>query len=422
MVTFAHTAIKKPPCAIVNFYNLTDQTYSKVMRKICIITGSRAEYGLLRWVMQGIKDDPEFKLQIIATGMHLSPEFGLTYQAIEQDGFQIDRKVEMLTSSDTAVGIAKSMGLGLIGFADALHDLQPDIILVLGDRVEIFAAVSAALVARIPVAHLHGGETTEGAFDEALRHSITKMSQLHFVAAKAYRQRVIQLGEQPESVFIVGGLGIDTIKHMQLLDRTALEASLDFKLGSKSLLITFHPVTLETATAAIQMEELLAALATLKDTQLIFTLPNSDTDGRVMIKLVEQFVMQNPNSCAWTSLGQLRYLSCIAQVDGVLGNSSSGLSEVPSFKKGTINIGDRQRGRLQAASIINCEPNRESIVAALGELYSTSFQAGLSKVINPYGEGGASEKVVKTLKQYAIAGIVKKTFHDLPHNNGSGRN
>ena len=390
------------------------------MRKICVITGTRAEYGLLRWVMQGIKDDPELMLQIIATGMHLSPEFGLTYRAIEQDGFKIDRKVEMLTSSDTPVGIAKSMGLGMIGFADALTELKPDLILVLGDRFEIFSAVSAALVARIPVAHLHGGETTEGAFDEALRHSITKMSHLHFVAAETYRQRVIQLGEQPDRVFLVGGLGVDNIKRMQLLDRAALEVSLDFKLGRKNLLITFHPVTLESATAAVQMAELLAALADLNDTQLIFTLPNADTDGRALIEMVEHFVAQHPNASAYSSLGQLRYLSCIAQVDGVVGNSSSGLSEVPSFKKGTINIGDRQRGRLQVDSIINCEPNRESIMAALEKLYSKYFQAGLSQVRNPYGEGGASEKIISILKDHDAPGLIKKVFHDVPQMNDGG--
>jgi GDP/UDP-N,N'-diacetylbacillosamine 2-epimerase (hydrolysing) len=391
-------------------------------RKICIITGTRAEYGLLRWVMQGIKDDNELTLQIIVTGMHLSPEFGLTYKAIEQDGFQIDRKVEMLTNSDTPVGIAKSMGLGMIGFADALHELQPDLIVVLGDRFEIFSAVSAALVARIPVAHLHGGETTEGAFDEALRHSITKMSHLHFVAAEPYRQRVIQLGEQPDYVFLVGGLGIDNIKRLQLLDRTALETSLDFKLGVKNLLITFHPVTLETATAANQMQELLAALAQLKDTQLIFTLPNADTDGRALIEMVQNFVKQHPNARAYDSLGQLRYLSCILHVDGVVGNSSSGLAEVPSFKKGTINIGDRQRGRLQAESVINCEPTRENITTALVQLYSADFQTSLHKVINPYGEGGASKKVVNTLKSYPVEGIVKKFFYDLPINSYSESN
>jgi len=383
-------------------------------RKICAITGTRAEYGLLRWLMQGIQDDPELALQIIATGMHLSPEFGLTYREIEQDGFRIDRKVEMLTSSDTPVGIAKSMGLGLIGFADALNELRPDLIVVLGDRFEIFAAVSAALVARIPVAHLHGGETTEGAFDEALRHSITKMSHLHFVAAEEYRRRVIQLGEQPERVFLVGGLGIDNIKRLKLLDRAALEASLDFTLGQKSLLITFHPVTLETATATDQMGELLAALAELQDTQLVFTMPNADTGGRTLIRMVEEFAAQHANARAYTSLGQQRYLSCIAQVDGVVGNSSSGLIEVPSFGKGTINVGDRQRGRLRAASVINCEPNRSDIAAALEILYSADFQASLSQVTNPYGDGGASEKVLETIKHYSIDGLVKKAFYDLP--------
>ncbi|MDO8652927.1 MAG: UDP-N-acetylglucosamine 2-epimerase [Undibacterium sp.] len=384
-------------------------------RRICVITGTRAEYGLLRWVMQGIQDDPELTLQVIATGMHLSPEFGLTYRAIEQDGFHIDRKVEMLTSSDTPVGIAKSMGLGLIGFADALSELRPNLIVVLGDRFEIFSAVSAALVACIPVAHLHGGETTQGAFDEALRHSITKMSHLHFVAAEEYRQRVIQLGEQPERVFLVGGLGIDNIKRLKLLDRAALEGALDFKLGRKSLLITFHPVTLESSTAEDQMEELLIALAELKDTQLIFTLPNADTGGRTLIKMVDQFVAQHRNARAYVSLGQMRYLSCVAHVDGVVGNSSSGLAEVPSFKKGTINIGDRQLGRLQAESVINCDPTRQSISAALERLYSVDFLGGVSQVKNPYGDGGASEKVVKIIKHHVIDYIVKKAFHDLPH-------
>lgn len=382
-------------------------------RKICIITGTRAEYGLLRWVMQGIKDDQDLTLQIIVTGMHLSPEFGLTYRQIEQDGFQINRKVEMLTSSDTAVGIAKSMGLGLIGMADALNELKPDLIVVLGDRFEIFAAVAASLATCIPIAHLHGGETTEGAFDEALRHSITKMSHLHFVAAEEYRQRVIQLGEHPERVFLVGGLGIDSIKHLKLLGRTELEDSLGIKLAAKNLLITFHPVTLETATAADQMAELLMALAELKETQLIFTLPNSDTDGRIMARMIEQFVVQHSNACAYTSMGQLRYLSCIAHVDGVVGNSSSGLLEAPSFRKGTINIGDRQRGRLQATSVINCEPTNKSIAAAVQKLYSADFQQGLSSVRNPYGEGGASEKIVKTIKHHSISGIAKKAFYDL---------
>lgn len=383
-------------------------------RKICVITGTRAEYGLLHWVMQGIKDDPKLQLQIIATGMHLSPEFGLTYNEIEQDGFGIDRKVEMLISSDTPVGIAKSIGLGVIGMADALNELKPDLAIVLGDRFEIFAAASAALVARIPLAHLHGGETTEGAFDEALRHSITKMSHLHFVATEEYRRRVIQLGEQPEYVFLVGGLGVDAIKRLKLLDRAELESSLGFKFAPKNLLVTFHPVTLETATAAEQMTELLASLTLLKDTGLIFTMPNADTDGRVLRKMVEEFVVQHPNARAYTSLGQQRYLSCIEQVDGVVGNSSSGLTEVPSFRKGTINIGDRQRGRLQAKSVINCEPIRKDISFAVETLYSPGFQSVLAEVRNPYGEGGASEKIVEVAKEIALEGMVKKVFHDLP--------
>lgn len=382
-------------------------------RKICVITGTRAEYGLLRRVMQGIKSEPELTLQIIATGTHVSPEFGLTYREIEQDGFQIDRKVEMLLSSDTPVGIAKSMGLGVIGFADALEELKPDLLVVLGDRFEIFAAVSAALVARIPVAHLHGGEVTEGAYDEAFRHSITKMSHLHFVAAEEYRKRVIQLGESPDRVFLVGGLGIDAISDLELMDRQALEAALDFKFLRKNLLVTFHPATLETGTAADQMAELLAVLSELHDTGLIFTLPNADTGGRALRHMVEDFVGRHPNARAYTSLGQLRYLSCIAHVDGVVGNSSSGLLEVPVFKKGTINIGDRQRGRLQASSVINCQPNRTAIKAALQRLYSGDFQTSLRTVSNPYGQGGASEKIIEAIRKSDFSGLTQKQFHNL---------
>jgi len=382
-------------------------------RKICVITGTRAEYGLLRWVMQGVRDDADLNLQIIATGMHLSPEFGLTYQAIESDGFIIDRKVEMLASSDTPVGIAKSMGLGMIGFADALKELSPDLIVVLGDRFEIFAAVATALVARIPVAHLHGGESTEGLIDEAIRHSITKMSHLHFVSTDEYKQRVVQLGEDPEHVFLVGGLGVDNIKRLQLLDRNTLEADLGLKFGKRNLLITFHPVTLENDSTETQMQALLAALAQLDDTQLIFTMPNADTNGRALIKMIEKFVLQHVNAHAFTSLGQLRYLSCITQVDAMVGNSSSGLTEVPSFKKGTINIGDRQRGRLYSTSVINCEPTQKSISDAINTLYSPTFQRDLSQVYNLYGEGGASEKIVKIIKSATLEDLIKKHFYDV---------
>ena len=383
------------------------------MKKICVVTGSRAEYGLLRWVMDGIRSSQDLDLQVIATGMHLSPEFGLTYSEIEKDGFHIDFKVEMLLSSDTPDGITKSMGLGLIGFADALNELQPDLIVVLGDRFEIFAAVSAAMVARIAVVHLHGGEKTEGAFDEAIRHSITKMSHFHFVAAEEYQKRVIQLGEHPDRVFNVGGLGIDSILKLNLLEKDELEKSLDFKLCKKNLLITFHPVTLEHGTSANQMVELLKALRKLEDTHLIFTMPNSDTDGRVLFQMIEEFVANKKHSKAYTSLGQLRYLSCIKYVDGVIGNSSSGLIEVPSFKKGTINIGDRQKGRLKAVSVIDCEPNKISINNAIQKLYSTEFQKKLSKVKNPYGSGGASEAIINILENITLDGILKKKFYDL---------
>jgi GDP/UDP-N,N'-diacetylbacillosamine 2-epimerase (hydrolysing) len=269
------------------------------------------------------------------------------------------------------------------------------------------------MVARVPLAHLHGGETTEGAIDEAIRHSITKMSHLHFVAAEEYRRRVVQLGEAPERVFLVGGLGIDNLRRLELLDRAELEAALDFKLGPKNLLVTFHPVTLEESTAGAQMAELLVALDALEDTHLIFTMPNADTDGRILIDMIEQFVAARSHARAYTSLGQLRYLSCIRQVDGVVGNSSSGLIEVPSFRKGTVNIGDRQRGRLKAESVIDCSPERESIADALRTLYSLEFQAQLATVHNPYGEGGASEKVVRVLQEYPLDTLLKKTFYDL---------
>ena len=383
------------------------------VKKICVVTGTRAEYGLLRWVMEGIRQSPVLELQLIATGMHLSPEFGLTVEAIEADGFQVDRKIEMLLSSDTSVGVTKSMGLGMIGFADALAQLKPDLMLVLGDRYEIFAAAAAAMIARVPIAHLHGGETTEGAIDEAIRHAITKLAHLHFVAAEDYRRRVIQLGEAPERVFLVGGLGIDNIRKLELLDRAALEAALDFRLGPKNLLVTFHPVTLETGTASHQMAELLAALENLTDTHLIFTLPNADTEGRGLMRQIQAFVDRHPQRAkAFASLGQVRYLSAVAQVDAVVGNSSSGLAEVPTFKKPTINIGDRQRGRLKAASVIDCAPDRAAILTALCEMASPAFQARLATSVNPYGHGGASQAMIRTLEKQSLDGLLKKKFYD----------
>ncbi|MEY4760818.1 MAG: hypothetical protein RLZZ200_674 [Pseudomonadota bacterium] len=368
--------------------------------------------------MQGIADDPALELQTVVAGMHLLPEFGDTWKEIEADGFRIDRKVALFPTDapvrdDSPVGIAKAMGAGLGQFAEAFESLRPDVIVILGDRYEMLSAASAALVSRIPVAHLHGGEATEGLIDEAIRHSITKMAQLHFVAAETYRRRVIQLGEQLERVFLVGGLGVDGIRHVTLLGREALEQSLGLRLGPKSLLVTFHPVTLETATAGAQMAELLAALDELRDTQLIFTLPNADTDGRVIIGMIEDFVARHANARAFPSLGQQRYLSCLALVDGVVGNSSSGLLEAPSFHKGTVNIGERQRGRLRAASVIDCAPERASIAQALDTLYSPAFQSMLPTVRNPLGEGGASERIVAVLKTVRLDGLLKKRFHDV---------
>ena len=384
-------------------------------RKICVVTGTRAEFGLLKYLMHEIQNQDQLTLQVVATGMHLSPEFGSTYTEIEQAGFNIDCRVEMLLSADTKTAVTKSMGLGLIGFADAYERLQPDIVVVLGDRFEIFAAAAAALIAGIPIAHIHGGETTEGAFDEAIRHSITKMSHLHFVAADDYKRRVIQLGEQPARVFNVGGMGIDAIKRITLLNREELEQSMGFAFLKKNLLVTFHPVTLEAeASSNEQMEQLLVALAKLNDTGLIFTMPNADTGGRELGAMVHAFVKNHANACVFTSLGQLRYLSCLAQVDAVVGNSSSGLAEAPSFGIGTINIGDRQKGRLKADSVIDCVPSKEGISEALGQLHSPRFRQCVTTVSNPYGEGGASEAVVKVLMDYPLESILKKSFFDLP--------
>jgi len=382
-------------------------------RRVCVVTGSRAEYGLLRWVMQGIKESELLELQLLVTGSHLSQAFGETYREIEANGFRIDRKIDLELGADTNLSIANAMALALNGFAQALQDLQPDLLLVLGDRYEIFAAAAAAMVSRVPIAHLHGGETTEGAIDEAIRHAITKMAHMHFVAAPDYERRVIQLGEDPERVYMVGGLGIDSILRQPVLSRAELSESLDFQFLARNLLVTFHPVTLENASGTLQMSELLQALSTQNDTGLIFTMPNADAGALGMTVQVEQFVAAHPNARLYSSLGQQRYFSCIRQVDGVIGNSSSGLLEVPSFGKGTINIGDRQRGRLMATSVIQCEPVKAAILNAVHSLYSEGFQSQLMDVCNPYGDGGASGEIVRILENCSLTNILKKSFHDL---------
>jgi len=382
-------------------------------RTICVVTGTRAEYGLLYWLMKEIEEDSKLELQLIVTGMHLSPEFGLTYKEIEKE-FKIDKKIEMLLSSDTATGISKSMGLAQISFAEAYEALNPDMLVVLGDRYEIFSAVSSAMIANIPIAHLHGGETTQGAFDESIRHSITKMSHLHFTATDEYKKRVIQLGEHPSRVFNVGGLGIDNIKKLKLLSKEAFEESIDFKLNKKNILITFHPVTLENATAKEQFQILLDVVDALEETHIIFTKANSDTDGRIINSMIDDYVTQNSiKSCGFTSLGQLRYLSALQYVDAMVGNSSSGLAEAPSFQIGTINIGDRQKGRIMAESVIDCASDFDSIEESFSLLYSDAFQKKLLTSQNPYGNGGASLSIKNTLKESFLNNILKKQFYDL---------
>jgi GDP/UDP-N,N'-diacetylbacillosamine 2-epimerase (hydrolysing) len=382
-------------------------------RKICVVTGSRAEYGLLYWLIKEIEADNVMELQLVVTGMHLSEEFGNTYEQIEKDGFTIDNKVDISLTSDTELAICKSMGIGIIGFADVFHNLKPELIVVLGDRFEIFSAVSVAMIAKIPVAHIHGGESTEGVIDEPIRHSITKMSHLHFAATEEYRNRIIQLGEQPNSVFNVGGLGIDNINKLKLLSKVGFEDAINFKLGDKNILVTFHPVTLEKSTSESQFQELLMSITNLKNTKIIFTKANSDTDGRIINSMIDDYVAKNDNTIAFKSMGQLNYLSALQFMDVVIGNSSSGLIEAPSFKIGTIDIGDRQKGRVKAKSVLSCLPRKESIDSALIELYSKKFQDNVNNVINPYGLGGASKKIIKIIKDTSLDNIVKKSFFNL---------
>lgn len=386
------------------------------MIKICVVTGTRAEYGLLYWTMKSIQSNLKTELSVCVTGMHLSPEFGLTYQQIEEDGFEIDGKVEMLLSSDNSAGITKSMGLGLIGFADFYERAKPDWVLVLGDRYEMLSAVIAAMIARIPIAHCHGGETTEGVIDEAIRHSITKMSHLHFTSTEQYRNRVLQLGEQSDTIHKCGALGIENINRLSLLSKKEFEESISFRLSRLNFLVTFHPVTLEKHTAADQFKQLLLALENYPKAKIIFTKANADNDGRVINYLLEDYVKKNPlTAIAFDSLGQIRYLSAIKYCQGVIGNSSSGLIEVPSFKKPTINIGDRQKGRIKAKSVVSCGSHTMEIIKAINLSLSPSFQENLKNTINPYDSGNASGRIVKTIIEKATEDILKKKFYDFKH-------
>jgi GDP/UDP-N,N'-diacetylbacillosamine 2-epimerase (hydrolysing) len=383
------------------------------MKKICVFTGTRADFGLLKPLLLKIKMHEELELQIVATTMHMSPHFGETYKEIIETGFTINKKVECLLSGDTANAVTKSMGLALIGFADALSDLEPDLAIILGDRTEMLMAASACSVANVPLGHLHGGEVTEGAYDDAFRHAISKMSSLHFTATEEYRNRVIQLGENPENVFNVGAIGIDSIKTLNLMDKAEFEASIGFKLNEKNILITYHPVTLEENSAAQHMREILAALKELKDTNFIFTYANSDKSGAIINQMIEEFVKNNSQkSCAFPSLGQLRYLSALQHVDIVLGNSSSGILEVPYFKIPTINIGDRQKGRVMPSSVFNCNANKTDILSTIqhAEKYTSSEE------FTTYGIGNAAQKILDIIEKKLQSINLKKGFFDLKSN------
>ena len=383
------------------------------MRKICVITGTRAEFGLLRPLIELINKDIELQLQLIATGMHLSPEFGYTLDEIIAAGFVVDKKVECLLSSDTSVGVSKTIALAISGFADALESLQPDLVVVLGDRTEILGAVIAAGMANIPIAHLHGGETTEGAYDEAIRHSITKFSHLHFTSTEAYRKRVIQLGEHPDTVFNVGAIGLDAIKKLKLLNREEFENSIGFKLKKRNILITYHPVTLEKEAPIETFENILTALNELTDTTLIFTHANSDKNGRIINKLIIEYVdAHKDKAVAFKSLGQLRYLSALQFVDFVIGNSSSGILEVPAFHIPTINIGDRQRGRICNESVINSNNSLEDIKKSITFALDKTFRKKIQQQELLYGNGTTAEKIIQIIKEHNHISI-KKSFYNI---------
>lgn len=390
-------------------------------RKICVVTGTRAEYGIMSRLMMALKNDERIELQIIATNMHLSPEFGMTVNEIEGDGFVVDRKVEMLLSSDTPVGTVKSMGLASIGFADAYSELNPDMIVILGDRYEMLVAASAALIFGIPVAHLHGGEITEGAYDDSIRHAITKLSYLHFTSTEEYRNNVIQMGESPDRVFWVGALGAENIQNSSILSLEELEKSLDFKLGEEFMLITFHPVTKEPGQAEHQIKELLDALDQIPaHYKILVTLPNSDNDGRVITRKINEWALDNPNRVkVVTSLGRMRYYSALEHCKAVIGNSSSGICEAPSFRKPTLNIGIRQQGRAQGNTIVNCSTDYDSICKGLQKVLSPEF-CDFVKLNgnNPYVKPDTLNSIMKELATHSLPHPTVKHFYKI---NNSGR-
>lgn len=386
------------------------------MRKICVVTGTRAEYGLLSRLMRMIKDSQETLLQLIVTNMHLSSKYGNTYREIENDGFTIDRKVPIIdeNSNNDSLSIVMEMSRGLKGYAEAYQELKPDLLLILGDRYEMLAAATAALIMRIPIAHISGGAISEGAFDDAIRHSITKMSQLHFTEAEDYRRRVIQLGEQPDRVFNVGALGVENIKKLPLMDKEEIETDIKFKIDKKTILVTYHPVTLGNHTVEQDITEFVNALCQRPDIRVIFTMPNSDTGSQAIVDAINDFVAKNQErSVAYKSLGVLRYLSVMKEVGAVVGNSSSGLVEVPSFGIPTLNIGDRQKGRLAAESVLNCDTDCESILAGLARVLSPEFIEVASKSQNPYDKEGTAKSIFDVISTYPLKELNQKHFYDI---------
>ena len=381
-------------------------------RKVCVVTGSRADYGLLYFLMRELQRNPLYELQVAVTGMHLSPEFGLTASIIKHDGFQITAQVETLLSSDTAVGVSKATGLGVLGFTDALNNLKPDLLVVLGDRFEIFAVAQAALFLRIPIAHIGGGDVTAGAFDEAIRHSISKMSHLHFVTNDDAAARLMRMGETPEHIINVGSPGLDHLLHSEFPDRETLEAELDFKFRLRNFLITFHPVTLDKVPSLKQLESLLAALDRFgEETGVLITLPNADSEARGMIDRLREYGEGKSAVKVFTSLGQRLYLGALANVDVVIGNSSSGLYEAPSLHTPTVNIGRRQEGRLRAASVFDCAPLADDILQAI----NTALTFGRRKVNNPYQRGDCAKLIMQSIDQVAdFPALIIKRFYDSP--------
>ncbi len=386
------------------------------MKRIGIMTGTRAEYGLLKSLMQEINKDNDLELYLIVSGMHLSPEFGMTYKEIEEDGFEINAKVEMLLSSDSPAGISKSIGLGVIGFADEFQRADLDMLILLGDRYEALSAAISAMVMRIPIAHLHGGELTEGAIDEGIRHSITKMSYLHFTSTEEYRRRVIQLGENPERVFCVGAIGVENIKKINLMTKEELERSIHFEIDENTVIVTYHPVTLEKNTVEEQFLNLLEVLDRNPKIRMIFTKANADTNGRIVNELIDKYVAQNSErACAFMSLGQKRYLSALKYCRIVIGNSSSGIIEAPSFGKPIINIGDRQKGRICADSVINCGYTQQEIQQAMETALTEEFENKARNCRNPYEKENTAANIISVIKDYLLNDKIKlkKGFYDI---------